>query len=243
MKKLELKYRVILIIGLIFLSIITLYLTLRNENQLYLSKAIKEVFYYPFKDINNQKDLITPSINQELKEENMYLKKELELKNSLMEFTVINALVVNRNPSYWYDTITINKGSKDNILVNMPVVVSEGLVGKIISTTPNTSTIRLLTSINNENKLSVRINTYNKILEVDSNNNLVIKGITKKENIKVNDIIKTSGLTNLYPSGITIGKVKKIENVNYDSGLCAYINLNYDIDNLKFVSVLKRKER
>ncbi len=238
MKKIDIKYRVIFAIGFISLIVIALYLTF-NVDSLYLSKAVKEIVYFPFNDLNNSIDVIGENLNNELLLENEELKKEIELDKSLSNFEVIDAVVIARNPSYWLNSITINKGKKDGLKEGMACVVSEGLIGSISSVTIDTATVRLLSSIDNENKLSVVVGKYNKVLEV-SENNLVIRGILKNEEIKNGDVVKTSGLSNLFPSGIAIGKVVALSNDNYDSSLIARIELFADINNLKFVSVLKR---
>ena len=60
---------------------------------------------------------------------------------------------------YWYDTITINKGEHDGVIVGMPAVIGDGLIGKVISTTTFNSTIRLITATDVVEKISVKIQT------------------------------------------------------------------------------------
>ena len=73
--------------------------------------------------------------NAELEDEVDKLQKTLELNQVLSKDAYLNATVVNRNLGYWYNTITIDKGSKNGVKVDMPVVVSEGLIGKVSKVT------------------------------------------------------------------------------------------------------------
>ena len=85
------------------------------------------------------------------------MKDILDLNNSLIEYDYINATVISRDINFWNETITIDKGESSGIEVNLPVVVINGLIGKVINTSEYTSTIRLLTANNSNDKISVKI--------------------------------------------------------------------------------------
>ena len=87
-------------------------------------------------DISNLESI---GINIELLKENEELKKTLELNNTLSERSYINATVINRNISYWFNELTINKGSSDGIKDGMAVINSDGLIGKIKKTSKTVS--------------------------------------------------------------------------------------------------------
>ena len=126
----------------------------------------------------------------------------------------------------------------------MAVVVSEGLIGKVVNITNTTSTVKLITSRDNKNKISIKIKsgeTYiYKVLELE-NNNLVINGIEKDVNLKEGMPVITSGLSDIYPSGIIVGEIEKIENDNYGISKRVYVKSKVSFDNLRFVSVLERE--
>ncbi|MEG2253912.1 MAG: rod shape-determining protein MreC, partial [Vagococcus sp.] len=67
-----------------------------------------------------------------LKSENEKLKKQLDLNETLINYDVVNASVVNRSPDSWQDVLIINKGKKDGIDVNMAVMGDKGLIGRVI---------------------------------------------------------------------------------------------------------------
>lgn len=231
------------VVGII-LFIALLYVSLNKNVNISLS-YLKDAIYKPFNDItNNKHDLVGKSINIELADENSSLKEMVDIDKTLSGFKTINATVVERNTSFWMDSITINKGKSSGIDIGMAVVVSEGLIGRVVSITNNTSKVRLLTSSDNDNKVSVKIkykDTYiYKVLELEDNN-LIISGIDNDIDIDVNSTVLTSGLSDIYPSGIIIGVISKVESDKYGVSKKAYVSSKVDFENLRFVSVLERE--
>lgn len=240
------KFTIIWIIIVILLSFIMVYM-INTKTDTYINKLIKDIIYLPTRLISNSnnEDLIGQNLNNELIEENKQLKNALDIENTLSDFDIINATVIERNTAYWFNNITINKGKKDGIDVGMAVVIKEGIIGKIENVSYFTSTIKLITSNDKNNKISIRINskdkTYNNILTTDIDGQMVITGIDKDSTIEVGNTIVTSGLSEVFPSGIIIGKISKIENDEYGISKKAFVESQADINNIRFVSVLSRK--
>ena len=195
-------------------------------------------------DLSKTNSLI--SENTELKRQLEETKKLLNLKNSLEGYEVINATVIARDINLWNDTITIDKGENDNVAIGMPVVVSEGLIGKVVQTTFFTSTIRLMTSNNSSDKISVMVNTgdyyvygilsnYNK-----ETKNYIIEGISQNSNISNDSRVTTTGMGDIFPSGIVIGKVTGINTDNFDLASVLEVQSLVNFDNINYVTVLKR---
>lgn len=245
MKKKKNGYKILFILTIIIVFFLVLYFGLNREITISF-KTLRDIVYKPFYTIsNNNTDIVGKSINEELVSENKELKKLTKIDNSLSEFKKINATIIERNHSYWLDSMVINKGKKDGIDIGMAVVVSEGLIGKITSITNNTSVVKLITSTDNNNKISVKIKygeTYiYKILEIE-NNMLVIKGIDNDIDLEkeTDKSVVTSGLSDVYPSGIVIGNITNIVSDKYGISKKAYVSTEVDFNNLRFVSVLSR---
>ena len=245
MKKKKNGYKILFILTIIIVFFLVLYFSLNREITISF-KTLRDIVYKPFYTIsNNNTDIVGKSINEELVSENKELKKLTKIDNSLSEFKKINTTIVERNHSYWLDSMVINKGKKDGIDIGMAVVVSEGLIGKITSITNNTSVVKLITSTDNNNKISVKIKygeTYiYKILEIE-NNMLVIKGIDNDIDLEkeTDKSVVTSGLSDVYPSGIVIGNITNIVSDKYGISKKAYVSTEVDFNNLRFVSVLSR---
>lgn len=237
---------IIWIVSIVVLLFSIFYL-LNNRSQLPVDKLVKDFFYSPTRLIpdNDQTDIIGSNINTELEEEIKELKDLLGIKNTLSEFDIINATVIERNTAYWFNLLTINKGKKDGINVGMAVVTNEGIVGRIENVSYLTSTVKLITSNDTNNKISVRIDSkdkkYNSILTTDENGNMIITGIDKDNNIKIGDPVTSSGLSNVFPSGIIIGKVSRIENDEYGTSKKLFIESQTNMNDIRFVGVLSRK--
>src|SRR5256885_1309017 len=72
------------------------------------------------------------------------LEKLLKLNESV-EYKTIVAQVVGRDPSMWFDSVQINKGRWAGIEVNMPVITGDGIVGRVVSTSPWSAQVMLAT--------------------------------------------------------------------------------------------------
>ena len=139
---------------------------------------------------------------------------------------------------YKNNEITINKGLEDGISNNQIVITKDGMIGKVIDSSNKTSIVKLITGFTNP--VSILINDIPKVLTID-NYNLYVKGINNGENIKVGDKVITSGLSDIFPKGIIIGEIESISKEKNDVGYFGKVKLSSDINNLRFVIVLKRK--
>ena len=216
---------------------------------------IDKIVMYPFTALNGEKDvdqtesyLIQKNVNTSLEEEIQELKDVLELNRTLTEYTPINATILSRNKSYWFNQIMIDKGSKDGIKEDMAVVTKDGLVGKISRVYHNSSEIKLITSDDVNYKVSVTIQTGNgdsyAILNgYDSDTECVmVTGVDKMSTVKQGDTIITSGLGGMFPGGIYVGVVQDIKSDKYDLSKTLYIKTSQDFNNIHYVTVLKEKE-
>ena len=228
----------------------------RNKNTFLKDGVIliEKIFMYPFTALNKEKNetqtesyTIQKNVNESVEKEIQELKEELELNKTLTEYEPINATVLSRNKSYWFNTITIDKGSKSGIKNNMAVITKNGLIGKITKVSNYSSEVKLITSDDVKFKVSVSIKTneddnYAILNGYDKKTGLIkISGIDKTTNINVDDSVLTSGLGEMFPSGIYVGQVKEIKNDKYNLSKIVYIKTNQDFNDIHYVTVLKVK--
>ena len=184
--------------------------------------------------------------NEELKKQLEDMKELLDINETITDYTYVNANVINRNLDYWSDTITINKGEYDGITKDMPVVIGNNLIGKIISTTTFNSTVRLITATDVVDKISIKIknkdtyvygilNGYNK-----ENNTYTIEGISQTIKIENGSIVTTTGMGDIFPAGIVIGKITGINTDNFDLSNVLEMQSDVNFDNINYVTVLRR---
>ena len=146
--------------------------------------------------------------------ENERLKSLLNLKEE-SKYPILTAKVIGRDPSGWFNTSIINRGSVDGVKLNMPVVTNGGLVGRIMAVGPLTSQVMLLT----DDKSGIA----GIVGELGSSNALgVIKGTNEKElvemryvpgsiPVEVGESVFTTGQDGIYPAGLKIGEVVRVE--------------------------------
>ena len=184
--------------------------------------------------------------NLELADEVDKLSKMLELNQTLSKDSYLNATVINRNLGYWYNRVTIDKGSKNGVEVDMPVVVSEGLIGKVSKVTNFNSTVKLLTSDDVNNKISVKIsvddkNVYGLLSGYNKETgNFIVEGIADNTEIKKDSFVMTTGMGDIFPSGILVGKVASITTDNFDLAKTVEVKSDVNFDDIRYVTILKR---
>ena len=244
------KLRTIIIVIIIYT---VAYLSLKfNINLLYPYYLLKDYLLYPvlaLKDDNvieindNQLESIINELETDLSE----LKKLMEIKTVNSDFSMINASVIERNRTYWFNSLTIDKGKSDGIELDMAVINQDGLIGRISKVNKLTSEIKLITTNDVNSKISVVIdnngtNIYGILNGYDSDKNeLKVTLTTKNIDIINGSLVKTTGMGGIFPSGINIGMVVNSQSDNYDVGKIVLVKPMIDSINIRYVGVLKRK--
>lgn len=177
--------------------------------------------------------------------ENDELRKILQIQSKNINLVTVSAEVIGRSIENWYNTITINKGKNSGVQVNMPVINSSGLIGKVTNVTKNTSEITLLTDPKYGAMTVTTTETgYPGILLGDETNigTLQMIQIPTGANIMEGFEVVTSGLGGLIFKNLRIGKIKII--TNSPDGLMkkAIVEPYASFNNLKFVSVILKQE-
>jgi rod shape-determining protein MreC len=150
---------------------------------------------------------------KEAKLENIRLTKLLSFKESA-GFGLVSAAVVNKSLIQTRNTITLNVGENDSVLVNMPVITDAGLVGRIVSTSKNYSIAQILYNKDLKVTIKVQRSRVDGILSYDGVSSLNVTNIPKNADVNVGDVIITSEYSNLFPSGIPIGTVTETGNLD-----------------------------
>ncbi len=210
----------------------------------------KNDLYEKYKKLKNKEEQMDKVIaeSNNLKEEVATLKETLELNTTLSSMVYKNATVINRNIDYWYDEITIDKGKNDGIMKNMAVVNNAGLLGKVTSVSNHVSTIKLLANENMSDKISVKIKVddqyvYGLISKYSAkNNSYTVEGISENIDIPKGAEVVTTGMGDIFPSGLLVGSVTKVTTDNFDLSKVAVVKASVDFDAIDYVTVLKRKD-
>ena len=148
--------------------------------------------------------------------ENQRLRSLLNYKESATQFDIVAASIIGRESATWSSVVLINCGTLDGVADNMAVVTEMGLVGHIIEAGLNTSKVQLI--LDPRSSVGTLIQRPESrvagIVMGDINNPNAPKmvNIPKDADVKVDDMIVTSGFGGVYPKGIVVGKIKEIHN-------------------------------
>jgi len=157
---------------------------------------------------------------------------------------LILAEVIMRSPITWYSSFILDKGTKDGITPNMVVVTSEGLVGIIVEVGHNWSKVQtLLDSTFAASSMILRTRDIGILKgreELISKNLAELFYISKDSDVGVNDVVITSGMGDVLPKGILIGKVFSVSTDEQDLTKKIYVKPMVDFDNIEYVFIVKR---
>ena len=151
----------------------------------------------------------------ELERENREFRYMLDFKNR-SELKLVSAKVIGRDPSNWWNSVLIDRGTDDGIERDMPVVCVEGLVGKTIEVTKNHARVILIIDENCKVSGWMRESGQYGIVQ----GNILTGGndfqcrmtfIDRTSEIKDKDKVYTSGLGGIFPKGLLIGAVNFIK--------------------------------
>ncbi|MCX5695531.1 MAG: rod shape-determining protein MreC [Candidatus Omnitrophica bacterium] len=169
--------------------------------------------------------------------ENNRLKRSLAFKqNSALK--LICARVIARPADNWSSGLIIDKGSTSGIRKGLAVISYLGLAGRIIETTASTSKVMLLSDPNLGVSSLVQRSRQEGLVCGTLGNNLIMKYLPEDADIKLQDVIVSSGLNDTYPKGLLIGRV--IDIGKEFSGLSRYALIRpvVDLSNIEEVLVI-----
>jgi rod shape-determining protein MreC len=187
------------------------------------------------------------------RQETLSLRAENEMLHDLVELRdrlgytaadTVGAQVVGETPSNFEWSITIDRGSLDDVTVDTPVVASQGLVGRVVEVYPTTSKVLLL--IDPESAVSARLAGSGErgVIEGQRDEPLRMELIDPATEVRPGEIVETSGyqleedLHGLYPSGIPIGVVDRVAPTDDDVRLEVWVRPNVDFSRISTVLLI-----
>jgi rod shape-determining protein MreC len=149
--------------------------------------------------------------------QNQQLTRLVGLDNSLgiSAYRPVAAEVIERDPTLWYQTVEVDKGSDDGVHVNDPVIGAGGLVGRVSMAGPAFAIVTLIT----DNSMAVAAQIQDSagdsgvlVPDVGNPNQLLVQYLPRTAAVRVGQQVVSAGfkygaLQDLYPAGIPIGTV------------------------------------
>jgi rod shape-determining protein MreC len=142
--------------------------------------------------------------------ENKRLTNLLQMKSEITNY-VTAARVIARHPDRWYHQMEIDSGTNAGVKKDMAVRTDTGLIGKIILSESNYSTVLLLTDVHSSVAVRLEDNRTEAVLSGNGTQLCILKYIPVSEDIKTGGTLVTSGTDNLFPAGIPVGRVVSVE--------------------------------
>ncbi|HUX36898.1 MAG TPA: rod shape-determining protein MreC [Rectinemataceae bacterium] len=181
-----------------------------------------------------------------LEAENDRLRGQLGFAQTLV-LPEVAARVIGKDPGNLYSTITIDKGIESGIRKNMPVIAWQdgvrGLVGRVIESGQGTSVIVPL--FNSSSFVAARLakSRFEGLLSGKGSEDEVLDMayVSKRalDDTQPGDLVISSGLDSLYPPDLALGRVKRIDQPEYQTSLDIEVEPILDFSRIEYVFVLE----
>jgi rod shape-determining protein MreC len=127
------------------------------------------------------------------------------------QYQKLAANVISRDASLWFRRLTIDRGTLDGLNRDLPVATAGGVVGRVISVGPNFAMVQVITD--KHAGLGAMLQNSRAMGEVRGldNDRCELKNISSSENVQVGEAVVTTGLDRIYPKGLLVGTVERIE--------------------------------
>ena len=164
--------------------------------------------------------------------------RRLLLFKQQVSAAMIPAEVIASSPSAWFRTIVINKGDRDGLKKGMPVVTWEGVVGRVMRTSPGSSIILLIVDRNSSVDVLVQRTRARGIVEGDGASRCQLRYVPRMDDIQAGDRIITSGLGGIFPKGLSLGEAVMVEQKDYGLFHVVEVRPSADFSRLEEVMVI-----
>ena len=153
---------------------------------------------------------------------NSRLTQLLDLRSHLPG-AAITASIIGHSVTSWFQSCLLDKGSSDGVRKGMAVVTPLGVVGQVVSVTPRTAKVLLLTDANSGIDVLVQRTRTRGIVSGSLENGTVLKYVKRSEDVQEGDRLITSGVDGVFPKSLLVGTVIKV--VKQHIGLFQFIEV------------------
>ena len=174
--------------------------------------------YFYLVDVRQENKELKRQIQQLMLENSRYrellstyvrLQTLLKFKQTFRE-PVIAARVIGRDPSGWFRSVIVDKGEKDGISVDMPVVNALGVVGRIVSVSTHYSKVLLIIDQNSSVDCLIQRSRDRGMVKGLSTELCKVAYLVKSSDVILGDQVVTSGLGGVFPKGLPLGQVVRV---------------------------------
>jgi rod shape-determining protein MreC len=127
------------------------------------------------------------------------------------QYRELAANVISRDASLWFRRLTIDRGTVDGVKRDMPVATAGGIVGRVISVGPNFAMVQVITDKHAGVGAMLQASRAMGEIRGLDNDRCELKNISTSEKVDVGESVVTTGLDRIYPKGLLVGTVERIE--------------------------------
>ncbi len=240
----------------LFLEIVSLVFIIRYNNYqrvkfLNSSNRIAGIVYNNYQNVAGYFKLRVQ--NNRLAEENARLRAEmLTYKNAAFgsdnnpefereQIRSIPAKVINNSVNKQYNYLTLNRGRRDGVKPDMGVISANGVVGVVVNVSDHYATA--LSVLNSRWSINAKLVTTNHFgpMRWDGQNPYIaiLDEIPYHVQVEIDEEVVTSGYSSIFPEGILIGRVVKIEHNKGENFQRLQVQLASDFNNLYYVDIIE----
>lgn len=170
---------------------------------------------------------------------------EMQVLSALLDFArthseneYITAAVIGRDISPFLHYIIINRGSDDGLRRGMPVVSSQGLVGRVAAVTADGARVQLITDPDTAINVRIQPSGAEALLQGSITGDITVEAIPQDANIQTGDLVLTSGLGGNFPPDILIGQISGVRQRPVELFQSATVEPVVDFSQLEIVLVI-----
>ena len=200
--------------------------------------------YFHLVSVAQENDKLKKRLSRIVEKNSQY--NEVELSNqrlrNLLNFKettttqILAAEVISADPSSWFKSVIIDKGSIDSVERGLPVVIRQGIAGQVVDVSSRYSKVMLIIDRNSSVDALVQRTRARGIIKGEATGECLFKYVLRKDDVRVGDKIVASGLDGVFPKGLPIGDVKEV--VRRNSGVFQEVRVVPYIDFEKLEEVL-----
>lgn len=170
------------------------------------------------------------------------LKELLQFRQTI-NLPILAAQVIGRDPTGWFKSIVIDKGKGAGIELNMPVVNACGVVGRIVSASPNYAKGLLIIDQNSAVDCLVQRSRDRGMIKGLSTEICKLDYVVKSSDVAVGDMVVTSGLGGVFPKGVPVGHVLSVKEISGELFKDIEIKPAVDFSKLEEVLVILKENK
>lgn len=217
------------------------------------AELLAEIYYFMVEPFQSQNQLVLEDrltnarileLEQrlsELEQQNQQLKQILDYTET-QTVTTITAPIIGRSRDRWWQRVTLGKGRADGIEPGYIVMGIGGLVGRITNVTPNTSKVLLISDSTSRVGTVLTSDRHLGYIKGKDSSTVVMHFFDRLTDLQPGEEVATSALSNLYPPGLPVGKVKSLQQ-GKETFSEVEVELNAPIEVLEWVVVQSFKPK